>query len=433
MSFVFNCPYCQAPLPTRDSPETVTVKCEYCGKRVQVDSHSARKLDHLVGHALDKVRSLVLVGVVAAVAIVGLVAGAVLLVAWPEPQVPEVKIAVPAMPELPQIPKVPEPKQPHVPTDAEKAPGLEAWGGPTRFDASAFLAEATRRAKAEMADAQLYRIDVPKVGPSGLVDLTLERERHPTVMYRFRSVERSKAPAGTPRGTDPRVPCEYYVTVDAEGIDAHVVEENLASCNDDLLQTPLPCNLADLWKAAVKLGAPIDAVASLTLRVRTSVAPDAPSAGTWDFSIREGSKTLFERLFTSRCEDVAAVAAAARKAAGPEFTARVAGVSGVASTDAERVFTAARPAINKCFAEARAGYGGRLDGFGGTITIEIAIGGKVAAVDAQLGPQPYSSGGKGPAAQFCRCVEDVLRKGTYTSAREEGRATHQLYIVQREH
>ncbi|RMH41011.1 MAG: serine/threonine protein kinase [Deltaproteobacteria bacterium] len=124
---------------------------------------------------------------------------------------------------------------------------------PTDFDPNAYLRVATRKARKHWPDAELVRIDVGGVYPTGRADLTLGSST--IALYRFISpAERARA-GDAPLGADRRSKCVFYVFVDASGVRAYPVEWNC----DDLVPVPPPrCSIRQVWKKAIAGGAPGD-------------------------------------------------------------------------------------------------------------------------------------------------------------------------------
>jgi len=128
------------------------------------------------------------------------------------------------------------------------------------FDVSGFLPEAQSRARSIYEDAELVAIYAWGVYPSGKADLTLGSEL--MVTYQFNSPSRSKRPAGTPLGVDPKYACKAQVLVHpSTGLLAQPMDG--WECEEPVLGLPR-CTAQQIWQKAIQQGAPAsNAVASL--------------------------------------------------------------------------------------------------------------------------------------------------------------------------
>jgi hypothetical protein len=91
-----------------------------------------------------------------------------------------------------------------------------------RFDVQGFIPKAEALARAEIADAKMIAMDVQGASPDGIVDFSIQSGS--TVLYRFRSPERSKPPPGFPTNAAFENNCLVYVMVHGSGVNTYVLD-----------------------------------------------------------------------------------------------------------------------------------------------------------------------------------------------------------------
>jgi hypothetical protein len=191
---------------------------------------------------------------------------------------------------------------------------IDKFGGLAHFDVSGYYATAEAHARQLAPDAEIMRIDAEFVSPDGKANLTLGHSS--TVLYRFRSPSKSKLPAGTPIGAESRLQCIVYVYVSKDMFRTYAVDVDAGDCTQPVARAPA-CSVEALWKKAVGMGAPSNAVSSLTFEAASSTDwffnhdengykpksdPDKPSGGMWKFGIRSGTKDVFSHDFQDDCK-----------------------------------------------------------------------------------------------------------------------------------
>lgn len=125
-----------------------------------------------------------------------------------------------------------------------------------RLDVQKMIGRAQKLARQLMDDAQLIRVDASYVAPDGTANLTLGSAGY--AMFHFRSPKRSKR-GSVPRGVG--LQCKVIVMVNpTQGL--YVVPADDHECNDPIIGLP-KCTPVEIWKRAIALGAPSDAVAQL--------------------------------------------------------------------------------------------------------------------------------------------------------------------------
>ncbi len=139
------------------------------------------------------------------------------------------------------------------PGEAEEAE--EAEFDDEHFDVQAFLPKAEALAQAEIPDAKMIAMDVQGASPEGIVNFTIQSGS--TVLYRFRSPERSKPPAGFPTNAAFESNCLVYVMVQGSGVNTYVLDK--WACNTPITGRPR-CSIKAVFKKAKALGAPVDNV-----------------------------------------------------------------------------------------------------------------------------------------------------------------------------
>jgi hypothetical protein len=120
-----------------------------------------------------------------------------------------------------------------------------------RFDVQAFLPEAVKTAQGHYADSELVAIDVQGVNPDGIVDFSIKSGS--TVLYRFRSPERSIPPDTFPKNAVFESNCMVYVMVMETGINSYVLDR--WACNTPITGVPR-CSVKQIFAKAIAAGAP---------------------------------------------------------------------------------------------------------------------------------------------------------------------------------
>jgi hypothetical protein len=124
-----------------------------------------------------------------------------------------------------------------------------------RFDVQGFIPKAEALARAEIADAKMIAMDVQGASPDGIVDFSIQSGS--TVLYRFRSPERSKPPPGFPTNAAFENNCLVYVMVQGSGVNTYVLDK--WACNTPITGRPR-CSIKQVFKKAAALGAPKEKV-----------------------------------------------------------------------------------------------------------------------------------------------------------------------------
>lgn len=131
---------------------------------------------------------------------------------------------------------------------------------PRRFDARAYAPRALALARKLYPDAGFVRMDIARVFPTGLADLTRGDDDS---SYLFRSKARSAPPPGVARNEEVEIACYVEVTVGAREVHARVRDYSSdPRCRWPV--RPLPrCALAQVWKRAARAGARLDTFAKV--------------------------------------------------------------------------------------------------------------------------------------------------------------------------
>jgi serine/threonine-protein kinase len=165
---------------------------------------------------------------------------------------------------------------------------------PKRVDTAKLIAYAVREARREVADAELFRIDMDGVGPDGFANLTYPSlaSDHGSVDFRFFSPSRSKRDPSLPLGVKQKDwKCEFRIETEPDGIALRPLDGWECTGNKAV---PAPrCTPADLWKRALAKGAPSNAVASLGYR--------SNGRPVWYFDIGEPGAKAFSQTFADDC------------------------------------------------------------------------------------------------------------------------------------
>ena len=151
-------------------------------------------------------------------------------------------------------------QSPGAPGAAVTTPGAaadedEAEFDEERFDVQAFIPKAEALAQAQIPDARMIAMDVQGASPEGIVNFTIQSGS--TVLYRFRSPERSKPPAGFPTNAAFESNCVVYVMVQGSGVNTYVLDK--WACNTPITGRPR-CSIKAVFKKAAAMGAPKDNV-----------------------------------------------------------------------------------------------------------------------------------------------------------------------------
>ncbi|MCE9573454.1 MAG: protein kinase [Deltaproteobacteria bacterium] len=139
------------------------------------------------------------------------------------------------------------------PSGSYNGGALAGPGGfdPTKFDLTAYYAEAFAEAKKIYPDAVLWRVDAEGVMPDGKANLTLSDDF--SVLYRFISPAKTKRPDNVPLGVKVEQKCVVYVNVEKTEIRSYTVEWD---CKDEHTIHAPKCSAQQVWQKAIKLGAP---------------------------------------------------------------------------------------------------------------------------------------------------------------------------------
>jgi serine/threonine-protein kinase len=164
----------------------------------------------------------------------------------------------------------------------DAAPKPKGIADPAHFDGLDFLAEATRLARAQYADAELTMMYLPNVRPDGLSDFTATS--YTVAQYHFRSPQAS-ARGDRPIGAE--LPClvQIFATTYA-GI--RLEPRNDARCDNPIVGPPR-CTPQKVWAKARAAGAPENAIATIIFTMNTST-----NKKNWIFMIgTDGSTSKF--------------------------------------------------------------------------------------------------------------------------------------------
>ena len=182
------------------------------------------------------------------------------------------------------------------------------------IDVSGALPAAQTVARRTAPDMVLQRLRADNVGLEGsehfvtslsrvdyrFVSLTQGRNASPTVLE-----TRESLGASPPSSTDS--PCLIDVEYRSSGMRSQVVaSRGDASCREALPEAPR-CMVVDVWKAALRKGAPTNALASLRLEMSDYQAPGTTSyerAPVWTFTISGANTSGFTMKMLDRCTSV---------------------------------------------------------------------------------------------------------------------------------
>jgi hypothetical protein len=134
-----------------------------------------------------------------------------------------------------------------------------------KFDVDKHIAWAIAEAKRTVPDAQLFRIDMENVYPSGFADLTLPgfAYKYGGIDLRFISPSHSKRDPKIPRGVSVEIMCSFRIDGGPDGFEIR----DLGGDCDEVIMPPPKCKLSQVWKKALaKHPDMADAVASIDYR-----------------------------------------------------------------------------------------------------------------------------------------------------------------------
>jgi hypothetical protein len=157
--------------------------------------------------------------------------------------------------------------------------------------------------KETMPDAELYELRADYVDPNGRSDLGRYAGGRVYLEYRSPSAAATtppppSGPIGAPQ-SDPNPPvCTMTVRFDGSPRSISQTTGRGTSCGSSL-PTPMRCTVVDVWKEALRRGAPDNAIASIRLRTRTR---SKRTRSTWSFTIPGKERDVFSlELFDDEC------------------------------------------------------------------------------------------------------------------------------------
>jgi serine/threonine-protein kinase len=162
-----------------------------------------------------------------------------------------------------------------------------------KFDVDKHIAWAIAEAKRTVPDAQLFRIDMENVFPSGHADLTLPgfAYKYGGIDLRFISPSHSKRDPKIPRGVRVEVMCSFRIDGGPEGFEIR----DLGGDCDEVIVPPPKCKLSQVWKKALaKHPDMTDAVASIDYRAQGK-------RPMWWFTIYDNRKSLVSETYPDDC------------------------------------------------------------------------------------------------------------------------------------
>ena len=160
---------------------------------------------------------------------------------------------------------------------------------PKHADPVKALPWAIAEAKKLVPDAVLFRIDANGVYPDGHADLTLVE--HGSLDFRFISPSHAKRDPTKPIGAKREERCMFRVELTPNG--AWSAPINGWECNEKLIGPP-KCSFAQVWKKALALKAPANAIAELGYR------PNFDGVATWYIDI-DDPDAKFSEMFGDDC------------------------------------------------------------------------------------------------------------------------------------
>lgn len=391
------CPNCGAFLPVKRWGQPVR-SCNFCGIEVKGDTAGFPAQPSTgaaqVADASRAVRSILLAATVAILTVVGVVA---------------------AVKKTTTTTTTTTTTQAVVQSQAEEkrtAELVRQAGGYADFDAIAFLPTALAAARELAPDVVLTMMVMPHVRPDGRADLTLSDDQ--AVAYEFRSVARSRPPAGTPIGARVSLECRMFLSV-MPGVTRSVpmfAGGDPHACRKQAVRPP-SCSAADVWKMAIADGAPREAVALLIyeaadeLRPSTSLAneppppgADVPARGEWRFGIGDVS---FHKRYADNCG--VPPAELVETPDGRKLDRR----SPSGRAELTRQGVNASPAVRACYEEQRKQVKSRQLLLHFEVAMTIAAGGGLEAVAVEA--TAFASGTPDQPIQegFAACADKVLR------------------------
>jgi serine/threonine protein kinase len=160
---------------------------------------------------------------------------------------------------------------------------------PTKVDAAKHMQFAISEAKKLVPDAILFRIDANGVFPDGHADFTAVD--HGSLDYRFISPSRLRRDPKKPIGGKQEKKCMFRVMIDKEG--AWSAPLDGWDCKEKLIGPP-KCSLVQVWKKALAMKAPKNALASIGYWANFS------GVATWFFRI-DDDDFKFSEQFRDDC------------------------------------------------------------------------------------------------------------------------------------
>ncbi|MBL9017252.1 MAG: protein kinase [Myxococcales bacterium] len=163
-----------------------------------------------------------------------------------------------------------------------------------KFDVDKHIAWAIAEAKRTVPDAQLFRIDMENVYPSGFADLTLPgfAYKYGGIDLRFISPSHNKRDPKIPRGVSVEIKCSFRIDGGPEGFEIR----DLGGDCDEVIMPPPKCTLSQVWKKALaKHPDMADAVASIDYRAQGK-------RPTWWFTIYgDDHRSLVSETYPDDC------------------------------------------------------------------------------------------------------------------------------------
>lgn len=199
----------------------------------------------------------------------------------------------------------PVPVAPAAPAAPPK-PSADGWFqrhnlAPPSFDGKharidQLIAFGLAEAKKNVPDAALTRIDISGVYPDGHADFNLPSfaSPHSDITLRFISPAHAKRDPSLPRGVEGGYnKCSFYIVIGPSGGEIYDTSDK-GLCTTPPIPAPR-CSVAAVWKKALAKRKDLgDAVAAFDYNKWSN------GVG-WDFTIRDGSDTLFNDTFPDDC------------------------------------------------------------------------------------------------------------------------------------
>jgi hypothetical protein len=157
-------------------------------------------------------------------------------------------------------------------------------------------------AQKQLPDPALYEIRADYVDPGGRCDL---EQYGGDVNFKYLSPSRAAVPApaptgpiGAPQPTTSWPTCSVEVRYQRSRTRTYWTNGRGEQCGQPL-PSPPRCTVVDVWNEAIRRGAPVNALASIRLQMRTRQKRDRP---TWSFQINGPQGRVFEmELFDDEC------------------------------------------------------------------------------------------------------------------------------------